>query len=110
MGETTVSVRFADTPADAQTPRASTHLVSGNYFEVMGVDAVLGRILTPKDDQLNAPPVAVVSYGYWKQHLRGDPAAVGKVATLKGTAFTIVGVAPQEFFGERVRGAPDYWL
>jgi predicted permease len=110
MGESTVSVRFADSSADGQIQRASTHLVSGSYFTVMGVDAAMGRMLTPEDDRPNAPPAAVVSYGYWKQNLRSDPAAVGRVVLLKGVAFTIVGVAAQEFFGERVRSAPDYWL
>jgi predicted permease len=110
MGETTVSARLADASADARFQRASTHLVSGNYFTVMGVDAGIGRMLTPQDDRPNAQPAAVVSYGYWKQNLHADPAAVGKTVILKGTAFTIVGVAPQEFFGERVRNAPDFWL
>jgi predicted permease len=110
MGESTVSVRFADSPADGQIQRASTHLVSGNYFSAMGVDAAMGRTLAPEDDRPNAPPVAVVSYGYWTQHLHADSAVIGKVALLKGVAFTIVGVAPPEFFGERVRSAPDYWL
>jgi predicted permease len=110
MGETTVSAHLADAPADAQILRASTHLVSGNYFDVMGVDAAIGRMLTPEDDRPNAQPVAVTSYGYWKQNLHADPAAVGKTVILKATAFTIVGVAPPEFFGERVRNAPDFWL
>ncbi len=110
MGETTVSAHLADAPADIQVQRASTHLVSGNYFITMGVDPAMGRMLTPEDDRPNAPAAAVVSYGYWKQSLRSDPAAVGKLVILKGTAFTIVGVAPQEFFGERVRNAPDFWL
>ena len=110
MGETTVSAHLADAPADSQVQRASTHLVSGNYFMVMGVEPAMGRMLTPEDDHPNAPAAAVVSYGYWKQSLRADPSAVGKLVILKGTAFTIVGIAPQEFFGERVRNAPDFWL
>jgi predicted permease len=110
MGETTVAAHLADAPADAQVQRASTHLVSGNYFEVMGVDAAMGRMLAPEDDRPKAQPAAVASYGYWKQNLHADPAAVGKTVILKETAFTIVGVAPTEFFGERVRNAPDFWL
>ncbi len=110
MGESAVSVHFAAERSDEQTRRAVMHLVSGNYFTVMGVDAAMGRMLAPADDRPNSPPVAVVSYGYWKQRLRADPAAIGKVAILNGTAFTIVGVAPPEFFGERVRRPPDYWL
>jgi predicted permease len=109
MGETTVSVRFADSPADWQIQRASVHLVSGNYFSVLGVEPAMGRMLTLEDDLPNSPPVAVVSYSYWKQYLHSNPAAIGKTANLKGIAFTIVGVAPPEFFGERVRNAPSYW-
>ena len=70
----------------------------------------MGRDLRPDDDKPNANPVAIVSNGYWKQHLHSDPNAIGKVAILNGTAFTIVGLAPPEFFGERVRRPPDYWL
>src|ERR1700693_3520576 len=99
-GEGPVSVRFQGSGSDGQVARAIAHLVSGNYFTVMGVDAALGRTFTPDDDKLNAPPVAVVSNGYWKQRLNSDRSAVGKIAILNGTAFTIVGVTPAEFFGE----------
>ena len=50
--------------------------------------------------------MAVVSDGFWKQRLGGDAGAIGRIATLNGTAFTIVGVTPPEFFGERIRQAP----
>jgi predicted permease len=111
-GEDQVTVRMQGDKDDGQVRRATAHLVTGNYFDVMGVGAALGRMLSPEDDRPNSPPVAVVSYGYWQRAaaLHGDPAAVGKVAILNGAAFTIVGVAPPEFFGERVRRPPDYWL
>jgi predicted permease len=111
-GEDPVTVRMEGDKDTGQIRRAVTHFVSGNYFEVMGVTAALGRTLTPEDDQRNSPPVAVISYGYWQRAaaLHGDPAAVGKVAILNGSAFTIVGIAPPEFFGERVRRPPDYWI
>lgn len=109
-GESVVSVRMPGDGADGQIQRAAEHLVSGDYFTVMGVNAALGRTLRPDDDQLNAQPVAVISNGYWKTRLHSDPAIVGKVAILNGAPFTIVGVAPQEFFGERVRRPADFWL
>ena len=109
-GEDPATVRFSGETDSGPVQRAVTHLVSGNYFEVLGVDAVMGRTLRPDDDKLGANPVAVVSNGYWKQRLHSDPNAVGKVAILNGTAFTIVGVAPPEFFGERVRHPADYWV
>jgi predicted permease len=109
-GEDPVTVHFSGETDSGPLQRANVHLVSGNYFDVLGVNAALGRSLRPDDDKPNANPATVVSNGYWKQHLHSDPNAVGKVAILNGTAFTIVGVAPPEFFGERVRRPPDYWM
>ena len=109
-GEDPVSVHFPGESDSGPLQRARVHLVSGNYFDVLGVAASMGRSLRPEDDQRGANPVAIVSNGYWKQQLHADPNAVGKVAILNGTAFTIVGIAPPEFFGERVRRPPDYWL
>jgi predicted permease len=105
-GETTVSFRMTGASSEA----ARTHLVSGNYFTAMGVEPALGRALAADDERPDAPPVAVVSDGFWKQRLHGDSAAIGGVAVLNGTAFTIVGITPPEFFGERVRRPPDFWI
>jgi predicted permease len=110
-GYSSISVRIAaagGTPRQAE--RASAHLVSGNYFSVMGVGAALGRTLTADDDRPAAPPVAVASYPFWVERLHGDPAAIGTVVVLNNTPFTIVGVAPPEFFGELVRQPPDVWV
>jgi len=90
--------------------RASAHLVSGNYFSVLGVTAMRGRVLTPEDDAPNAPPAAVISNRYWQQQLNSDPTIVGKTLILNGTNFTVVGLTSPEFFGERVRRSPDFWL
>jgi predicted permease len=106
-GEATVLVRL---PGGERAQRAQAHLVSGNYFQTMGVDAVIGRTLTLDDDRPNAAPVAVVSGGYWRQRLNANPGVVGTTVTLNTTAFTIVGVTPPEFFGERVRRTPDFWM
>ncbi|MGB7493139.1 MAG: ABC transporter permease [Candidatus Acidiferrum sp.] len=107
-GEDTVTIRFAD--SHDSTQRAKVHLVSGNYFRTMGVGSVIGRTFSLEDDRPNAPPVAVASYGYWKEQLHGDPAAVGKIVYLNDSAYTIAGVTPPEFFGERIRRAPDFWV
>jgi hypothetical protein len=69
----------------------------------MGVSAALGRMLTGDDDRTTAAPAAVVSDRFWTTRLHADASIIGKVAILSGTAFTIVGVAPPEFF---VWGAP----
>jgi predicted permease len=107
-GPSTVSVRLAGAQPAAE--RAVAHPVSGNYFATMGVAAAAGRTLQIDDERPAAPPVAVVSDSYWRQKLHADPHAIGEVALLNGTAFTIVGVAPRDFFGERVRRAPDFWV
>src|SRR6266550_1237618 len=109
-GESRLSVRMAGSQTGEAAQRASGHLVSGNYFSVLGVTAMRGRVLTPEDDGASAPPVAVVSNRYWQQQLNSDPAIVGKSFFINGTNFTIVGVTPLEFFGERVRRSPDFWL
>jgi predicted permease len=109
-GESPLSVRRTGPAAAEAAQRASGHLVGGNYFSVLGVSARLGRVLTPDDDAPNAPPAAVISNRYWQQQLNSDPAIVGKTLVLNGTDFTIVGVTPPEFFGERVRRPPDFWL
>ena len=109
-GETRVSVRRADGPAGEAAQQASAHLVSGNYFAVLGIAAAQGRVLTNEDDSPAAQPAAVISNAYWRQKLNGDPQIAGKSLLLNGTAFAIVGVMPPEFFGTRVRRSPDYWL
>ena len=109
-GESRLSVRRIDASAGEAAQRASGHLVSGNYFAVLGVNAMQGRVLTNEDDSASASPAAVISNPYWKQKLNSDPQIVGRNILLNGTAFTIVGVMPPEFFGTRVRRSPDFWL
>jgi predicted permease len=108
-GESTLSVRQVDAQANAAA-LASGHLVTGNYFSVLGVRAARGRVLTPDDDKPGAAPAAVISDRYWQKALNSDPSIVGKSVIINGTNFTIVGVTPPEFFGVRVRRPPDMWL
>lgn len=106
-GSSRLSVRRPDGAAAA---RGAGQLVSGNYFSVLGVRAARGRVLTNEDDKPGAAPAAVLSNRYWEQELNSDPAVVGKNFIINGTNFTVVGVTPKEFFGERVRRPPDFWL
>jgi len=108
-GSSRLSVRQPDSQANAAA-RSSGHLVSGNYFSLLGVQAMRGRVLTPEDDKPGAEPAAVISHRYWKQELNSDASVVGKRFIINGTNFTVVGVMPPEFFGERVRRPPDFWL
>jgi predicted permease len=89
-----------------KTERAQVQSVSGNYFSVFGVRAVVGRMLTEEDDRSS---VVVISHGFWKRTF-GDESAVGKLLTVNGSPCRIVGVAPPEFFGETVGQATDIWL
>ncbi|HEV8121988.1 MAG TPA: ABC transporter permease, partial [Candidatus Polarisedimenticolia bacterium] len=89
---------------------ASGHLVSGNFFGILHQEALLGRPLGPEDDREGADPAAVVSYGYWQEHLGASRSAVGRRMTLNGVPVTVVGVMPRSFFGLRVRRAADFWL
>ena len=90
---------------------AQGKLVSGNFFSVLGVRAVVGRMLTPADDEPNAPPVAVVSFNYWQQKLGGDPAIVGRTLDIARVPTTVVGVAPRGFFGVRMKpDSADFWM
>ncbi len=86
-------------------------LVSGTYFDVLGVKPGLGRVFTDADDQTpGGHPIAVVSHAFWEKRLGGDPSAVGKPITIDETTYTIVGVGPKEFFGTTVGSAPDLWV
>ena len=86
-------------------------LVSGTYFPTLGVHAKLGRVLTEQDDNSEGNhPVAMVSYAWWMRSLARDPGVLNQTLRIGSTAFSIVGVAPPEFFGTKVGEAPDIWI
>ena len=94
-----------------ETQPISVQLVTGNYFPLLGVHAVIGRTLNDADDNSEGDhPVAVVSYAWWKDALAQDPNVLGKKIRLGSVIYTIVGVAPPEFFGTLVGEAPEVWL
>lgn len=85
--------------------------VSGSYFPVLGVNASLGRMLTDADDQVvGNHPVAVVSHAWWESRLGARSDAIGQTITIDEVGYSIVGVAPREFFGTTVGQAPDVWI
>ena len=86
----TVTARTAGDPVAGM--RADAHLVSGNYFTVLGVEPELGRVLTIADDQADGPPVAIVSDRFWRHALRADPAVVGSTLVVNKMAVTVIGV------------------
>jgi predicted permease len=88
----------------------SVQTVSGTYFETLGVNAELGRVLDENDDSSEGDhPVLVISHSYWKRRLGADPGVLHHTIRLGNAVFAIVGVAPPEFFGTTVGRAPDAW-
>ena len=84
---------------DGQAEIASGFIASGNYLQVLGVPAVVGRVITPADDQPAASPVAMISHRYWGRRFGLDPGVVGTVVTVNTIPVTIVGVLPSSFSG-----------
>lgn len=84
-------------------------LVSGNYFDMLGVSAALGRTFEPREDEAEAP-VAVLSHGFWTKSLGADASVVGRSITINSQAFTVIGVAPARFTGTDVGVRPELWL
>jgi len=106
-----VTVRRADAPG-SPVAMAVGHLVSGNFFSVLGAATILGRPLDLSDDNGAAShPVAVISYHYWQQAWSSDPHVVGKAMTVNGTSLIVVGVAAPKFYGVQMdQNPPDMWL
>jgi len=91
-----------DFEVDGHAALAKAQVVSGNYYSVLGVNAILGRTITPDDDRVaGGAPVAVISYDYWVKRFNRDPSVVGKKIALNGSPFTLIGVTPPDFFGLR---------
>jgi predicted permease len=113
IGDTTIfSAAFANTPdVDAWVDgrRSEGRLVTGNVFQVLGVGAVLGRALTPADDEPGAATAIVLSHRAWSQHFASDPDVVGRTLRVNETPFVVVGVMPEGFRGLRPIAAPDFW-
>jgi predicted permease len=84
--------------------------VTGNFFPVLGVPALIGRTVQPADDRPGVEPVAVLSHPYWLRRFGADPLVIGRRVTLDGHVFTIVGVASPEFRGTHVGRAVDVWI
>src|SRR6266403_649667 len=85
-------------------------LVSGNFFSLLGVNAVLGRTISAEDDQpANPQPVVVLGYGFWRRHLGSDSTIVGKTLMLNGVNYNVIGVTPARFTGLLVGFEPDFW-
>jgi len=108
-GYTTAPINVSvDGPAEASV---QGHLVTGDYFGLLGVSPVLGRAIGPDDDRLpNGHTVAMISHGYWERRFAKDPLVVGRTIRVSAVPFTIIGVTPPEFFGVEIGTSPDLFL
>jgi predicted permease len=96
---------------DTALERMNVGLVSGSYFNTLGVNAINGRMFTDADDQApGAHPVIVASYSWWQNRFAKDPAILNQAVTIGSTVYTIIGIAPPEFFGVTVGQSPDFWI
>jgi predicted permease len=104
LGIGKVSVRYGEEPEEA-----SVDMVSGSSFSGLGVRAERGRAFT-LDDESHHSMVAVLSDGYWSRRFGRDPSVVGRTLYIKGTPFTIIGVAAHDFIGVERGTATDVWV
>src|SRR5262245_53759074 len=94
-----------------KTERADGELVSGNYFEVLGVRPALGRVFNQEDDRVpGAHPVVVLSHAYWARRFGADPGILNKTLTVNGGVMTVIGVSRAGFQGVQVGQTPDVFI
>jgi macrolide transport system ATP-binding/permease protein len=87
------------------------YLVSGNYFDVLGVQALLGRTFTADEDRTpNSRPVVVLSHGCWRRRFGAEQGVVGSTVKINGRDFTVIGVAPPQFTGTESVFTPEFWV
>jgi hypothetical protein len=94
---------------DGQAEIVRGFVVSGNFYQVLGVPSLVGRTIVPDDDQPSSDPVGVLSEGFWKRRFGGSSSVLGKVVQVNNTPITIVGVTPSQFSGiqQAIGTAPD---
>jgi len=91
--------------------KINVELVSGSYLNALGVKPLMGRALTDADDVTpGGHPIAVASYSWWQRRFAKTPGIVGKNVTFGNTVYTVIGVAPPDFFGVIVGQSPDLWI
>jgi putative ABC transport system permease protein len=96
---------------EGQTERANGELVSGNYFEVLGVRPAIGRVFTDDDNRVpGGHPLIVLSHGYWTRHFGADSGILNKTLIVNGISMTVVGVARAGFNGVQVGQTPDMFI
>src|SRR3984885_12920953 len=98
----------ASLASQGQTERGRLELVTGNYFDVLGVTPAIGRVFSPQDDTSpGGDRLAVLTYNYWTRHFGADPNVVNKTILVNNVPMTIVGVSSNGFTGVQVSETPD---
>jgi predicted permease len=94
---------------DGRAEIGNAFISTGNYYRVLGINALIGRTIVPDDDKPSAPPAAVIAARYWRSRFGSDPAVLGKIIRLNNVPVTIVGVLPPSFTGVQrsVSDPPD---
>ena len=108
-----LDVAFPDGKAAGSATDSSPRgrFVTGNFFSVLGVPALIGRTFTDQETRVpGTAPVMVISYGYWERQFARDPAIVGQNLNINRSAFTVIGVTPRDFFGDIVGAPTDIWI
>jgi macrolide transport system ATP-binding/permease protein len=96
---------------DTEARSVMGEFVSGNYFRTFGIRPQVGRVFTDSDNIPGAAATAVMSYDEWQREYAGDPSAVGSTVWINTKPVTVVGVAPKEFYGDRLTSTPpDFYL
>jgi macrolide transport system ATP-binding/permease protein len=112
--ETSAGVSCSESRQGGDDERAEVvwgELVSDNYFDVMGVQPVMGRSFSPEEVRTpNTHPVAVISYALWEQRFNADKGVVGKTTFLNGVPFTVIGVMPESFLGSTFYLNHSFWV
>jgi len=93
---------------DGATRMAFGEIVTGNYFDLLGVSTSLGRPLVPSDDQPGAPRVVVLSEGLWRRQFGSSPSVIGRVVRIRNQPYTVVGVAAHRYAGAAFVPV-DFW-
>lgn len=90
---------------------AAAELVSGNFFDVLGVKPVIGRLFAQQDDVTqNGHPVIVIGHGYWQRRFGGNANVIGQAVRVNSTLMTVLGVAPKEFYGVHIGRVTDVYV
>ena len=109
LGYTFAGVSLSGTSGESK--QLTAIVVSGNYFDVLGVKAQLGRTFLPDEDKTpGAHPVVVLSYSSWQRDFGGDPSIINRTVSLNRHDYSVIGVAPKDFTGTDLGGAPDLWV